>query len=119
MAATRRAAIEENELNAGLVFDMVYNPLETPLINWRRRAGFGVSAWRCLCSKARASSRSGPASPLPKPKCCAWSSWSCAAGMKRLIPDVKTKGDRALSLLPVGDSMLEKVEKWLIEQASL
>jgi len=31
--------IEENELNAGLVFDMIYSPLETPLIKLARERG--------------------------------------------------------------------------------
>jgi 3-dehydroquinate dehydratase/shikimate dehydrogenase len=31
--------IKEDELNAGLVFDMVYNPLETPLIKLARERG--------------------------------------------------------------------------------
>jgi 3-dehydroquinate dehydratase/shikimate dehydrogenase len=31
--------IEEDELNAGLVFDMVYNPLETPLIKLAKERG--------------------------------------------------------------------------------
>jgi len=34
--------LEENELNAGLVFDMVYNPLETPLIRLARGRGIPV-----------------------------------------------------------------------------
>ncbi len=34
--------IEENELNAGLVFDMVYNPLETPLLKLARERGIPV-----------------------------------------------------------------------------
>ena len=34
--------IEENELNAGLVFDMVYNPLETPLIKLAKERGIPV-----------------------------------------------------------------------------
>ncbi len=34
--------IKENELNAGLVFDMVYNPLETPLIRLARSRGIPV-----------------------------------------------------------------------------
>lgn len=34
--------IRENELNAGLVFDMVYNPLETPLIKLARSRGIPV-----------------------------------------------------------------------------
>ena len=34
--------IEENELNAGLVFDMVYNPLETPLIKLAKARGIPV-----------------------------------------------------------------------------
>jgi 3-dehydroquinate dehydratase/shikimate dehydrogenase len=34
--------IAENELNAGLVFDMVYNPLETPLIAMARSRGIPV-----------------------------------------------------------------------------
>jgi 3-dehydroquinate dehydratase / shikimate dehydrogenase len=34
--------IAENELNAGLVFDMVYNPLETPLLKLARSRGVPV-----------------------------------------------------------------------------
>ena len=34
--------IAENELNAGLVFDMVYNPLETPLLALARSRGIPV-----------------------------------------------------------------------------
>jgi 3-dehydroquinate dehydratase/shikimate dehydrogenase len=34
--------ILENELNAGLVFDMVYNPLETPLLKLARERGIPV-----------------------------------------------------------------------------
>ena len=34
--------IGENELNAGLVFDMVYNPLETPLLKLARERGIPV-----------------------------------------------------------------------------
>lgn len=34
--------IKENELNAGLVFDMVYNPLETPLLKLARERGLAV-----------------------------------------------------------------------------
>jgi 3-dehydroquinate dehydratase / shikimate dehydrogenase len=34
--------IAENELNAGLVFDMVYNPMETPLLNLAKTRGIPV-----------------------------------------------------------------------------
>jgi 3-dehydroquinate dehydratase/shikimate dehydrogenase len=34
--------IAENQLNAGLVFDMVYNPLETPLLKLARSRGIPV-----------------------------------------------------------------------------
>ena len=34
--------LAENELNAGLVFDMVYNPLETPLLRLARARGIPV-----------------------------------------------------------------------------
>ncbi len=34
--------IKENELNAGLVFDMVYNPMETPLLKLARQRGIPV-----------------------------------------------------------------------------
>lgn len=34
--------LAENELNAGLVFDMVYNPLETPLLKLARSRGIPV-----------------------------------------------------------------------------
>ncbi len=40
MAGSKQALpIEENELNAGLVFDMVYNPLETPLLKLAKERG--------------------------------------------------------------------------------
>ena len=35
-------AITENELNAGLVFDMVYNPLATPLLKLALSRGIPV-----------------------------------------------------------------------------
>ena len=34
--------IAENELNAGLVFDMVYNPMETPLLKLAKSRGIPV-----------------------------------------------------------------------------
>ncbi len=43
MAGSARShPIAENELNAGLVFDMVYNPLETPLIKLAKSRGIPV-----------------------------------------------------------------------------
>jgi 3-dehydroquinate dehydratase/shikimate dehydrogenase len=43
MAGSKQALpIEERELNAGLVFDMVYNPLETPLIKLAVERGIPV-----------------------------------------------------------------------------
>ena len=43
MAGSKEALpIQQNELNAGLVFDMVYNPLETPLIKLARERGLSV-----------------------------------------------------------------------------
>ena len=40
MAGNKQALpIEEDELNAGLVFDMVYNPLETPLLKLAKELG--------------------------------------------------------------------------------
>ena len=43
MAGNKQALpIAENELNAGLVFDMVYNPLETPLLKLARTRGIPV-----------------------------------------------------------------------------
>jgi len=43
MAGSKQALpIKENELNAGLVFDMVYNPLETPLLKLGRERGLKV-----------------------------------------------------------------------------
>jgi 3-dehydroquinate dehydratase/shikimate dehydrogenase len=43
MAGNKQALpIEESELNAGLVFDMVYNPLETPLIELAKEHGIPV-----------------------------------------------------------------------------
>jgi 3-dehydroquinate dehydratase/shikimate dehydrogenase len=34
--------IKENELNAGLVFDMVYNPLDTPLLRLAHKRGIPI-----------------------------------------------------------------------------
>ena len=43
MAGSKPAlSIKESELNAGLVFDMVYNPLETPLLKLARQRGIPV-----------------------------------------------------------------------------
>jgi 3-dehydroquinate dehydratase/shikimate dehydrogenase len=43
MAGSKQALpIKESELNAGLVFDMVYNPLETPLLKLARSRGIPV-----------------------------------------------------------------------------
>jgi 3-dehydroquinate dehydratase/shikimate dehydrogenase len=43
MAGMKQALpIQENELNAALVFDMVYNPLETPLLKLARERGIPV-----------------------------------------------------------------------------
>ena len=43
MPGTKQALpIKENELNAGLVFDMVYNPLETPLLKLAKSRGIRV-----------------------------------------------------------------------------
>ena len=43
MKGTKQAMpIAESELNAGLVFDMVYNPLETPLLKLARERGLPV-----------------------------------------------------------------------------
>jgi len=43
MAGSKQALpIKENELNAALVFDMVYNPLETPLLKLARSRGIPV-----------------------------------------------------------------------------
>jgi 3-dehydroquinate dehydratase/shikimate dehydrogenase len=43
MAGSKQAMpIKESELNAGLVFDMVYNPLETPLLKLARQRGIPV-----------------------------------------------------------------------------
>jgi 3-dehydroquinate dehydratase/shikimate dehydrogenase len=40
MAGNKQALpIEEDELNAGLVFDMVYNPLQTPLLKLASERG--------------------------------------------------------------------------------
>ena len=43
MAGNKQAMpIEPNELNASLVFDMVYNPIETPLLKLARSRGIAV-----------------------------------------------------------------------------
>jgi 3-dehydroquinate dehydratase/shikimate dehydrogenase len=43
MAGVKQALpIKENELNASLVFDMVYNPLDTPLLKLAKARGLAV-----------------------------------------------------------------------------
>jgi 3-dehydroquinate dehydratase/shikimate dehydrogenase len=43
MAGIKQAMpIKENELNASLVFDMVYNPLDTPLLKLAHSRGIAV-----------------------------------------------------------------------------
>jgi 3-dehydroquinate dehydratase/shikimate dehydrogenase len=43
MVGTKQALpLKENELNAALVFDMVYNPLETPLLKLAKSRGLAV-----------------------------------------------------------------------------
>jgi 3-dehydroquinate dehydratase/shikimate dehydrogenase len=43
MAGSKQALpIAANELNAGLVFDMVYNPMDTPLLKLARERGIPV-----------------------------------------------------------------------------
>ncbi len=43
MAGSKQALpMKESELNAGLVFDMVYNPLETPLLKLAKERGLAV-----------------------------------------------------------------------------
>ncbi len=43
MAGTKQALpIKEDQLNAGLVFDMVYNPLETPLLKLAKSRGIAT-----------------------------------------------------------------------------
>lgn len=41
-SAKQSMPVEENELNAGLVFDMVYNPMRTPLIRLAQARGIPV-----------------------------------------------------------------------------
>jgi 3-dehydroquinate dehydratase/shikimate dehydrogenase len=43
MAGNKQSVpIAENELNAGLIFDMVYNPMETPLLKLARKRGIAM-----------------------------------------------------------------------------
>ena len=78
--------LEAKDLNTRLVFDLVYNPLETPLLRMARQqvASPSSPASRCSCSRARASSKSSPANPLPKKKCSASSSTRSASRPKPL-----------------------------------
>ena len=65
MAGSKQAIpITENELNASVVFDMVYNPLETPLLEAGEvaRPSRDQRHLKCLCSRERVNSRSGRAS---------------------------------------------------------
>ena len=67
-----------------LVFDLVYNPLETPLHPHGAPAVASPSspASRCSCSRARASSKSSPASLPQKKRCSASSSTRSASRPK-------------------------------------
>ena len=63
--------LEAKELNAKFVFDLVYNPLDTPLLRLARQQGIAViTGVESSSSRAHASSRSGPANRRPRKRCC-------------------------------------------------
>ena len=54
MAGIKQALpIKENELNAGLVFDMVYNPLSTPRLKLAHSRGIPIISWLLNVCAAR------------------------------------------------------------------
>ncbi len=64
--------IEAGDLNTRLVFDLVYNPLETPLLRLARQQNIPIiTVSRCSFSRVPASLRSSPASLPPRKRCSA------------------------------------------------
>ena len=75
--------LDPNEINARLVFDLVYNPIDTPLIRMAREKGFRwLRVSRCSFTRAPGSSRFGRASRPPKKRCCASWCMRCASRPK-------------------------------------
>ncbi len=74
MAGIKAAQIlEAKDLNTKLVFDLVYNPLETPLLRLAgSRISLSLPGLRCSCSRERGSSRSLPVSLPLRRRCCGW-----------------------------------------------
>ena len=78
--AKAQTLLEPNEINARLVFDLVYNPIDTPLIRSAREKGIPViTESKCSSTRVRGSSRFGRASRPPRKRCCGSSSMSCAS----------------------------------------
>jgi len=70
--------IAENELNAGLVMDMVYNPLETPLIKLAKQRGIPViSGMEMFVQQGARQFEIWTGKPRLRRRCCAWLNWSC------------------------------------------
>ena len=72
MGNTRDCPLKDEEIQARVVFDMVYDPVETHLLQVARaRASPSSPESKCLCSRPPGSLKSGPASPLQPAICCA------------------------------------------------
>jgi len=63
---------KDQEIQARVVFDMVYDPVETHLLQVARAKGIAViPGVEMFVQQAAASLRSGPANPLLPEICCA------------------------------------------------
>jgi hypothetical protein len=80
MGGSAESPLSEKELKSvRCIFDLVYNPAETRLLQMAR-ASQPSAAWKCLSARVRASSRSGPESLLQSSRCAAlcYASWESA-----------------------------------------
>jgi len=73
MGNTRETPLQEKEINARYVFDMIYDPFETRLLQLAKERGAQIiPASKCSSTRRHGSSKSGPASPRRRTTCCRW-----------------------------------------------
>ncbi len=82
--------LEPKEINARLVFDLVYNPIDTPCCAWLVKKEFRLLlASKCSYSRAHGSLKSGPENGLLKKRCCGL--WCMPCDNRRKLPRQATR----------------------------